>query len=45
MNATTHATDVLHVHYWIPTGHETDLDDDCVVYLYRCSICGKVKRQ
>ena len=37
--------DGLHVHYWIHTGQEINLDDDSIVYLYRCSACDKVKRQ
>jgi len=37
--------DRFHVHYWIHTGQEINLDDDSVVYLYRCAACNKVKRQ
>jgi hypothetical protein len=45
MTAAIPAKALLHVHYWIQTGQETDLEDDSIVYLYRCSTCNKVKRQ
>jgi hypothetical protein len=45
MNTTVSTTDALHVHYWVQTGHETNLDDASIVYLYKCSICNKEKKQ
>ena len=45
MNETILVKDVKHIHYWIPTGQEINLDDGSIVYLYRCMTCTKVKRQ
>jgi hypothetical protein len=45
MNETILTKEMTHVHYWIHTGQETNLDDGSIVYLYRCSTCNKVKRQ
>jgi hypothetical protein len=43
MNTTIPTTNVLHVHYWVETGHETNLDDSSIAY--KCTICNKVKKQ
>jgi hypothetical protein len=45
MNAAIPTTNILHIHYWTQTGQELDLENDNIVYVYRCSACGKVKRQ
>ena len=45
MNTSIPTTNVLHVHYWVETGHETNLDDSSIAYLYKCTICNKVKKQ
>jgi hypothetical protein len=45
MKETIATKDILHVHYWIHTGEENNIDEGSIVYLYRCLNCNKVKRQ
>jgi hypothetical protein len=45
MNETIAVKEILHVHYWIPSGQEVNLDNGGIEHLYKCSGCNKVKRQ